>query len=228
MSGKTLLSEKLLDAETGVLGSMLIDEAAVGPMLLALADTDFQTPERRHIFQAIRRRYAAGLPVDALLVNEGLGGAYGKLMADMMAVTPTAANADAYARALKRTSRLLKLRQIGDSLAQAANEEDCRELIDQANLLFTERSSVRRVTMEQAYRDFFKRRDGMKQPNYLHWPFSDLEERLHVGAGDMVVIGGYSSAGKTAFALQIAFRMARDKRVGFFSYETDVNANLKL
>ena len=223
MTGKGPLSEQLLNAETGVLGSMLIDEAAVGPMLMALADTDFQTPERRHIFQAIRRRYGAGQPVDALLVNEDLGGAYGQLMADMMAVTPTAANADAYAQALKRTSRLWQLRQIGDGLAEADSEEDCRKLIDRANLLFTERSSVRRVTMEQAYMDFFKRRDGMKPPEYLHWPFSGLEEQLHVGAGDMVVIGGYSSAGKTAFALQIAFRIARDKRVGFFSYETDAD-----
>lgn len=223
MREKKLLSEQLLSAETGVLGSMLIDEASVGPMLLSLADTDFQTPERRRIFQAIRARFNAGQPVDALLISEDLGGAYGKLIAEMMELTPTSANADAYAQALRQTSRLWQLRQIGDSLGQAATEEDCRKLIDRANLLFTERSSVRRVTMDQAFRGFFKRRDGMRKPDYLHWPIQELEDRLHVGPGDMVIIGGYSSAGKTAFALQIAFRMAREKRVGFFSYETDAD-----
>lgn len=39
----------------------------------------------------------------------------------------------------------------------------------------------------------------------------------------MVVIGGYASAGKTAFALQLAFHMAKTNRVGFFSYETSVD-----
>ena len=225
MSGKesNLLSEDLLNAETGVLGSMLIDEAAVGPMLTALEDTDFQTTERRRVFQAIRRRFSQGLPVDALLVNEDLGGAYGQLLAGLMEATPTAANADAYAAALKRTSRLWQLRQIGDALSQAEDEGKCQELVDRANMLFCERSGVRRVPMEQAFREFFRRRDGGKPPDYLHWPFPDLEGRLHVGAGDMVVVGGYSSAGKTAFALQIAFRIARDKRVGCFSYETDAD-----
>ena len=36
MTGKGPLSEQLLNAETGVLGSMLIDEAAVGPVMMAV------------------------------------------------------------------------------------------------------------------------------------------------------------------------------------------------
>ena len=43
----SLVTEQLLDAETGVLGAMLLDEAAVGPMLLAVEAEDFHTPERR-------------------------------------------------------------------------------------------------------------------------------------------------------------------------------------
>lgn len=218
-----LLSESLLNAEVGVLGSMLIDEAAVGPMLMALADTDFLTPERRHIFQAIRRRFSQGLPVDPLLVNEDLGGAYGKLIAGMMETTPTAANADAYAAALKRTSRLWQLRQIGDSLAQSESEEACRTLIDQANLLFSERSSIRQLSMEQGFLEFFKRHAQTRPPDHLRLGLGRLDDLVQIRPGDMVVIGGYASAGKTAFALQLAFQIAKAKRVGFFSYETDVD-----
>ena len=219
---KALLSEQLLTAATGVLGSMLIDEEAVGPMLLAVEEDDFQVPEHRNLFRAMKALYGQGKPHDVILINEFLGGDYGKIIHELMDLTPTSANAGVYAQALKKTSRLWHLQQLGESLRQAEDEEVCRALVDKANLLLCERVGVRRVTMKQAFRDFFRRRDGRK-PDYLHWPFSDLDGQLHVGAGDMVVIGGYSSAGKTAFALQAAFRMARDKRVGFFSYETDAD-----
>lgn len=217
-----LLAEQLLDAETGVLGSMLLDSAAVGPMLLTVEEGDFHTPERRAIFQAIRRRYGAGEPVDPVLVNADLGGQMGELIMQLMQLTPTARNADAYAAALKTASRLWRLRELGQAMAEAQDPEDCRTLVDQANLLFAERSGIRRVTMTQAYEAFFTRRLE-KPPDYLPWSLGDLDSWLHVGAGDMVVIGGHASAGKTAFALQIAFGMARGRRVGFYSYETDAD-----
>jgi replicative DNA helicase len=219
---KALLDEQLFTAAEGVLGSMLIDEEAVGPMLLAVEEEDFQVPEHRNLFRAMKALYSQGKPHDVILINEFLGGDYGKVIEQLVERTPTAANADAYAQALKKSSRLWQLRQLGDGLNQAVDEEVCRRLIDKANLLLCERSGVRRVTMEQAFRGFFKRRDGRK-PDYLSWGFSELDGWLHVGAGDMVVIGGQASAGKTALSLQMAFRIARDRRVGFFSYETDAD-----
>ena len=38
--------------------------------------------------------------------------------------------------------------------------------------------------------------------------------------GDFIVLGGYPSAGKTAFSLQLAWNQAKDHRVGYFSLET--------
>lgn len=215
----SLVTEQLLDAETGVLGAMLLDEAAVGPMLLAVEAEDFHTPERRAVFQAIRRRYGAGEPVDPVLISEDLGPQSRELIYRLMELTPTASNADAYAAALKRASRLWRLQEIGRTMAEAVDPESCQELVDKANLLFAERSGIRRVTMGQAVEGFFARRGG-EPVEHLRWGFSDLDDWLHVGAGDMVVIGGHASSGKTAFGLQVAFGIARSKRVGFYSYET--------
>ena len=50
-----LLSERMMEAAAGVLGSMLIDEEAVGPMLQAVAEDDFRQPEYRSLFRAIRK-----------------------------------------------------------------------------------------------------------------------------------------------------------------------------
>ena len=214
------LSSEALSAEAGVLGSMLIDEKAVGPMMLALTEEDFLSPEGKRVFQVIRDRYNRGEAVDPLLVAADLGDAYRPRIAEYIDWTFTSANADAYAQTLKRTSRLYRLRQLGEELNRAADEEACRALIDRGNLLLCERPGVRRLTMEQGFREFFARHDPKHPPEYVKWGLGGLDQEVHAAGGDMVVIGGYPSAGKTAFALQIAFAMARTRRVGFFSYET--------
>lgn len=220
---ETGLTQRLLTAEQGVLGSMLIDEETVGPMLMAVGEDDFQTTENRNLFRAIKELYGQGRVPDPILVNEYLGGSYGNLMAGLMEITPTAANATAYAEALRETSRLWRLRQIGEQLTQAASQEDCRELVDAANLVLCERSSVRRLDMNRGLKEFFVRHDSKNHKDAVKWGLPFLDDTLHVGAGDMVVIGGYASAGKTAFALQLAFYIARKRRVGFFSYETSAD-----
>ena len=215
-----ILSERLLTAEQGVLGSMLIDGEAIGPMLAAVRPEDFQRPENRNIFQAFRELYGQGKACDPILVNEYMGGSYRQYLADLMELTPTAANAEEYARVLRESSRLWRLRTIGDKLAQAEDLEACRKLADQAGLLLCDRSEVRKTDMKQGLKEFFLRHGGGQQKGFIRWGISWLDERLQIGGGDMVVIGGQASSGKTAFALQLAFHIARQKRVGFFSYET--------
>ena len=215
-----ILSERLLTAEQGVLGSMLIDGEAIGPMLAAVRPEDFQRPENRNIFQAFRELYGQGKACDPILINEYMGGSYRQYLADLMELTPTAANAEEYTRVLRESSRLWRLRTIGDKLAQAEDLEACRKLADQAGLLLCDRSEVRKTDMKQGLKEFFLRHGGGQQKEFIRWGISWLDERLHIGGGDMVVIGGQASSGKTAFALQLAFHIARQKRVGFFSYET--------
>lgn len=220
---KEILSQRMLTAEQGVLGSMLIDGDVVGSVLMAVEEDDFRVPEHRNVFRAFRELYGQGRAPDPILVNEYLGGAYGQLMAGLMEITPTAANAEEYARMLRESSRLWRLRELGDRLAQAGDLEDCRELADQANMLLCAQSGVRRLDMGQGWKDFFVRHDPKNRKDCVRWGLADLDQHLHVAGGDMVVIGGYASAGKTAFALQLAFHMAKERRVGFFSYETSVD-----
>ena len=223
MSQNELLSQQMLTAEQGVLGAMLIDERTVGPVLMTVSEDDFQMPEHRNIFRAFREIYGQGRTPDPILVNEHLGGSYGKALAGLMEVTPTAANAVEYAKALRETSRLWQIQRLGDQLAQADSQDACRELLDRANMLLCERSGIRRLDMKRGLNEFFVRHDESNRQEPVRLGFSKLDDMLHVSGGDMVVIGGYASAGKTAFALQLAFHIAQKRRVGFFSYETSVD-----
>ena len=69
--------------------------------------------------------------------------------------------------------------------------------------------------------DYVRRLD--EQPRYIQTGLSVLDRNLSLSPGNFFVIGGRPSAGKTAFALQIACNMARSGyRTCFFSLETDM------
>ena len=54
-----ILSQRLLDAQAGVLGSMLIDPDTVPEVLSRVRDEDFAEKKYRLIFQAIQARFRA-------------------------------------------------------------------------------------------------------------------------------------------------------------------------
>ena len=61
-----------------------------------------------------------------------------------------------------------------------------------------------------------------EQPSYIRTGLSVLDRNLSLSPGNFFVVGGRPSAGKTAFALQIACNMAKSVyRTCFFSLETD-------
>lgn len=72
-----VLTQDLMNAQVGVLGSMLIDEECVGFVLSRVSERDFVTQQYRSIFRAIRTLFREGLPTDAIAVREKLGGKLG-------------------------------------------------------------------------------------------------------------------------------------------------------
>lgn len=68
--------------------------------------------------------------------------------------------------------------------------------------------------------DYIRRLD--EKPQYIPTGLSILDKHLHLSPGNLFIIGGRPSAGKTALALQMAIAQAhRGIRVCFFSLETD-------
>ena len=115
-----LTAELALESQIAVLGSMLIDPEVIGPLLQQLTADDFIEGSYRNIFLAIKRLRAQGKDTDPITVNDALGGNYRKILADLITVTPTSANAMEYADILRRRALQYHLESLGGKLADAA------------------------------------------------------------------------------------------------------------
>ena len=212
-----------MEAQVNVLGAMLIDPEVVGPLLQQLSAEDFIEGQYRNIFLAIKRLRGQGKDPAPLLVNDALGGDYRKILAEIIELTPTSANAMEYAAVLRRTALQYHLAELGEQLTAAAASglDEARAVADKITALACEKPGVRVTDLRQCYQEFLDRHEDGKKPAYFTWGIPALDERIYVEPGDFTVLGGYPSAGKTALALQMSFHIAETKRVGYFYYENN-------
>ena len=207
------------EAQMSVIGSVLIDPAALGPVMDRVAVEHFEG-EYRTVFDAVRRLWGRQQPVDGVTVLGECGDSYEPLLRRCMTLTPTAANAAAYADLVRAQSRLLKLRDAGVALAGALDEAEARQALKTAEELLMQRNRPRVFSMQSLLVDFYQSMSG-PAPKYLPWGIRQLDEALTCELGDLVILGADSSVGKTALATQVAWHMAgKGYRVGFFSGET--------
>ena len=84
----------------------------------------------------------------------------------------------------------------------------------------TSRRGVKVVPMLELLQDFSTRHASGAAADYVGFGLDVLDHNSFIRRGDVVVLGGYPSDGKTALALMMAYHMAKTLKVGFFSLET--------
>ena len=212
-----LTNERWLNAQYSVLGSALIDQQVVPKVLHETRESDyFGTCQT--VYKALRKLFNAGSPVDPVSVKAQLGDSYMEFILQLMEITPTAANIDMYIALCKEQARTNQLRDIARQMTEEEDGDKLRSLLEQASGMMVQRSSLKITTMADALQSFMERHT--RQTNYLTWPVTELNDRLYAEPGDFIIIGGYPSTGKSAWALQCAWHWARNYKVGFFSLET--------
>jgi replicative DNA helicase len=233
-----------IEAEQSVLGGLLLDNQAWDRMGDLVTDGDFYRDEHRRIFRQIRSLLERSKPADVVTVAEALEGAgegeqTGGLayLGELAANTPSAANIRRYAEIVRERAVLRQLVATADEIAgDALNPlgRDAETLLDEAeskifaiaeagaghsdgfvhiNPLLTQ--VVERI---QELHD----RDNPSDITGIPTGYVELD-RLTSGfqAGDLIIVAGRPSMGKTAFALNIAESVAVDTGlpVGIFSME---------
>lgn len=224
-SNESLTPPHSIEAEQAVLGSLLIDGNAWDQVADIVVATDFYRPDHRLIFQALGELVAMGRPGDVVTVSEQLerlgklsdagGLAYlGTLARD----TPTAANVRAYASIVHERALLRALIEAGREIAASVfNDEglEARDLVDRAEARVFEiaeagtrlgSGAVRVGNMLPALID--KIDEWHTNPDKLRGlatGFTDFDHKTGgLRGGDLIVIAGRPSMGKTTLAINIA------------------------
>lgn len=210
-----------LEAQISIVGSLLIDDSCIAPVLAELSAEDFPPGPYKSTFQRIKSLFLAGKPVDPVTVLDAMQGGdrYTRFLRECMEVTPTTANVLEYCAILRERTRFGRVREVARQLAEAGDAEAQAALMAQLNALQAG-PRVKPVTAAEAARDFLERMRARKAPEYLPWGLPGLDKLLEVELGDDVVLGGYSSAGKTLLSVLFAREQAKKYRVGYYSLET--------
>ncbi|MBR3861120.1 MAG: hypothetical protein IKM84_04465 [Oscillospiraceae bacterium] len=206
------------DAQVGVLGSVLIEPTLAPQMIVETQAEDFNG-DFRGVWSAIAGLLRDGEPVDAMTVRNRLGAASNPLLAELVRATPTTANFAAYVAACREQSRLRRLQGLSLALNGSVTLDDAREVLGRMQSVAVEHNRQRVSGMMDALTDFYQaHHEG--RGSCIPWGIPALDDQIRTDRGDVVVIGGYPSDGKSALMIQCALHMAKTCKVGIFSFET--------
>lgn len=216
-----------LDAEYAVIGSLLVAGASgetdtIRELLSLVREEDLLNPVDKQIFQAARTLFRSGGPVDPITIRDRIGDEHSDYMRQLIEITPTAANWREWVQAMHEQAAVQRARALADKLALAVTLDDCRPISAQLGQLLSDGRRLDTWTVLQMLDSFYASQDPeTPKPEYVSFGLEALNEDSYIELGDVVVIGGYPSDGKTALSLMMAWHMAKKYRVGFFSLETD-------
>lgn len=211
------VDEKWLDAQYSVLGSVLISPEVAPRVMSGTSEKDY-SGTCRTVFLAIKKLFLSGAAIDPVSVSGALGPNYRDFLVQLMQITPTAANIDAYITLCREQSRVAAVRELAQKMAVADTSEKLRPLLEKASGLMADKPNLKITTMADALASFMQRHT--QKPDYLTWPVRELNDQIYGELGDFFIIAGSPSTGKSAWALQCAWHWAKQYKVGFFSLET--------
>lgn len=212
--------------QISVLGAILLQPELMGEAMLSLTADDFQSGLCRAAWQAMTDLFRNGKTPDVILVKDALNGFpdVPQFLTSCMEAAPMASGFRDHVDALRKQAMLCRLRDIGRELMECSDIDEAAALMDRGNAATVRCSARERRNMAEMFRSFGDRHSSSAKPDFLPWPIKPLNEGVKVVKGKYIVIGGYPSDGKTAFALQCAIAQADGRRkVAFYSFETDAD-----
>ena len=233
-----------IEAEQSVLGGLLLDNSAWDKIADFVNPEDFYRYDHRLIFQHIARLINGSRPADVITVFESLSSAnkadeiggisYLNALAQN---TPSAANIRRYAEIVRDRGILRKLISVSDEISGSAfnpQGKEVKQILDEAeSKIFAIAEEGSRGTqgfqeIQPLLTQVVERIDELynrENPNDITGVptgFVDLD-RMTSGLqpGDLIIVAGRPSMGKTAFSVNIGEHVSTDSGlpVAIFSME---------
>ena len=232
-----------IEAEQSLLGGLMLDHQSWDKVADVVTASDFYRKDHRLIFAAIATLAESSNPSDVVTVSEWLdnnnqldeaGGL--EYLATLANETPGAANARSYAKILRERSMLRSLITAGNEISGAAFNTDGRsaaELVDDAERLVFEiaESGVRGKSGFKALKEILPA--AVDRIDLLHQSDGDITgistgytefDKLTAGLqpGELIIIAGRPSMGKTTLAVNIAENAAIGSKVPTAIYSMEM------
>lgn len=223
-----------VEAEQAVLGGLLLSNQAWDRIGDVISESDFYRADHRVLWRVITALVEENKPADVLTVTEALktngeladvgGMAY---LHQLSSGTPSAANIRRYAEIVRERAIMRKLAEVGTTIADSAYSpqgREARQLLDEAETKILEigekggRSSESFQKMSAVLAEVMSRLDELhRNPNSVTGKasgFTDLDE-MTTGFqdGDLIIVAGRPSMGKTALSLNFAEHIALELKL---------------
>ena len=229
-----------LEAEQSVLGSMLIDSRCVNDVIGMLRPGDFYLSTNRDIFEAIYEMFSYSQVIDPVTVVDKMQerGTFDeqnttKYIAQMMQITPTAANVKQYARIVHDKALLRSLLDCATDIEEMVYEGTgtAQELLEAAEKrIFDLRRGNTGDSLEHVGTILLKVYDRLAELAQSGSDISGISTGLRdldkfisgLNKSDLMLLAARPGMGKTSLALNIALNVAKKypkRTVAFFSLE---------
>jgi len=233
-----------IEAEQSVLGGLLLDNNAWDKIGDFIGEGDFYRDEHRRIFRQIQRLLERARPADVVTVAEALdaagdGESTGGLayLGELAQNTPSASNIRRYAEIVRERAILRQLVSAGDEIAESALNplgREAKTLLDEAEakvFAIAEQGTRHQtgfVHINPLLTQVVERiqelhdRDNPTDITGIPTGYHDLDQKTSgLQAGDLIIVAGRPSMGKTSLALNMAEHVALEvgMPVAVFSME---------
>ena len=218
-------NEQAREAEKAVLGGLMLETERFDSVILKISDQDFHGKDHQLIFESMGELINENKPLDPLTVSEKLDsknllskiGGKDYLIA-LATETPTAANLEAYAEIIRQRSVARQLMKANSEIAELINNPqgmDGFSLLDEAERrIFSlneeanrSQSSIRSMKelIPKSIDTLHQLAESGSKLLGSSTGFRAIDNKLQgLQDGDLIVVAGRPSMGKTAFAMNIA------------------------
>lgn len=229
-----------LEAERSVLGGLLIKPAASAEVASVLEVDDFFLPAHREIYEVMLHVEGRNEPIDPLVVADELRarGVLAKLdgaeeyLLKMTGAVPTAENIGHYAKIVREKAALRRLiASCADTMSRAYQDlapfdelaDDHRAQVDK--IVAAPDSGPQRIgELLNTVLDDLEMRQVNPERHAITTGLAELNEMLGgYFPGDLVVVAGRPSSGKTAYVLNGAVRAAMEDGTPFLIFSMEMS-----